>query len=449
VKFHDLNANGVKDAGEPGLAGWTITAYVDANSNGVRDAGENTVAASAVTGQGGTYSLSLDPGRYVVCETQQEGWTQSFPANNACGTGQGGWGIALTSGQLDADNDFGNYQRATKSGTKFHDLNANGVRDEGEPGLGGWTIMAFVDANGNGVRDLAENTVGASAVTGQDGSYSLSLAPGKYVVCEVQQIGWTQSYPANAICGNGAGWAIDLGSGAVDSGNDFGNFRKATKSGMKFEDVNNNGVKDQGEPGLAGWVIRAYADTSGDGVLQAGETTIAASATTVAGGAYSLSLNPGKYVVCEVAQGGFTQTAPANTKCVAIAGLAPGGWAVSLVSGQAEVNNDFGNFRIPFEPPRVCRTLKLNRHQAFIGRKVTIKATCRDQHGKGMKNEKVLIQGAGVKLTARTDKNGVATVTLTPTKVGIIRFRVVGSQRCKAQIAVRGPFRPPLTGRDK
>ncbi len=331
---------------------------------------------------------------------------------------------------------------------KFHDLNANGVKDQGEPGLAGWEITAYVDANANGIRDAGENTVGASAVTGAGGTYSMSLNPGRYVVCETQQAGWTQSYPAGSICNPGGGWAINLTSGQLDSDNDFGNWLKATKSGMKFEDVNGNGIKDQGDSGLAGWVIRAYADTNGDGVLQATETTIAASATTGSSGTYSLSLNPGKYVVCEVAQSGFTQTAPANTKCAAIAGLGAGGWAISLSSGQAEANNDFGNHRIPFTPPRVCRTLKLNRHQAFIGRKVTIKATCRDQHGKGMKHERMLVQGAGVKTAAWTDKNGVATVTITPKKVGIIRFRIQGSQRCKAQIAVRGPFRPPLTGRN-
>ncbi len=449
MKFNDLDTDGVKDQGEPGLGGWTITAYVDANSNGLRDAGENTVAASAVTGQDGTYSLSLNPGRYLVCETQQAGWTQSFPANNVCGTGQGGWAITLTSGQLDSGNDFGNFQQATKTGMKFHDLNANGVKDAGEPGLPGWSIFAFVDANGNGIRDNDENVLGAQAVTGEDGTYSLSLKPGKYVVCEAQQVGWTQSYPVGGNCGNGSGWAIDLAGGQVDSGNDFGNYRKATKSGLKFEDTNRNGVRDQGEPVLSGWVIRAYGDTNGDGTLQAGESTIAASATTGAAGTYSLSLNPGKYVVCEVMQSGWNQSRPANTKCAAIAGLAPGGYAISLTSGQVEANNDFGNWRTPFQPPRVCRSLKLNRHQAFIGRRVTIKMTCRDQHGKGMKNEKVLVQGAGVKTSARTNKFGVATVTITPKKVGIIRFRVQGSQRCTAQIAVRGPFRPPLTGRDE
>ena len=37
MKFHDLNADGVKDAGEPGLAGWTI--YL-VGTDGTGNAGE-------------------------------------------------------------------------------------------------------------------------------------------------------------------------------------------------------------------------------------------------------------------------------------------------------------------------------------------------------------------------------------------------------------------------
>jgi hypothetical protein len=47
-----------------------------------------------------------------------------------------------------ADNNFGNWTTATKSGIKFHDLNANGVKDEGEPGLAGWTIYVDYDDDG-------------------------------------------------------------------------------------------------------------------------------------------------------------------------------------------------------------------------------------------------------------------------------------------------------------
>ena len=108
-----------------------------------------------------------------------------------------------------------------------------------------------------------------------------------------------------------------------------------TKSGIKYEDDNADGDKDAGEDPLSGWVIRAYSDTNGDGVLQAGETTIADSDTTTATGAYELQLNPGNYVVCEVLQANWFQREPveANNRCAAIAGLGPDGYALAMTSG--------------------------------------------------------------------------------------------------------------------
>ena len=58
---------------------------------------------------------------------------------------QGTYQITLSSGEIDSGNDFGNYRNATKSGMKFEDLDADGVKDAGEPGLGGWTIEAVQD----------------------------------------------------------------------------------------------------------------------------------------------------------------------------------------------------------------------------------------------------------------------------------------------------------------
>jgi YVTN family beta-propeller protein len=76
-------------------------------------------------------------------------------------------------------------------GAKWNDLNGNGVWDKpGEPGLSGWTI--YLDTDQDGTRDAGE----PSTVTGGDGSYAFTgLAAGTYVVAEVAQAGWQQTYP--------------------------------------------------------------------------------------------------------------------------------------------------------------------------------------------------------------------------------------------------------------
>ena len=44
----------------------------------------------------------------------------------------------------------------TVTGRKYDDLNTNGVRDIGEPGLAGWTI--FADLNESGILDAANRS---------------------------------------------------------------------------------------------------------------------------------------------------------------------------------------------------------------------------------------------------------------------------------------------------
>jgi len=74
IKFNDLDGDGVRDAGEMGIAGWTM--YLDANDSGAYDSGEPT----AITGPTGQYSFGdLYAGDYSVGEIQQSGWTQTVP----------------------------------------------------------------------------------------------------------------------------------------------------------------------------------------------------------------------------------------------------------------------------------------------------------------------------------------------------------------------------------
>lgn len=101
-------------------------------------------------------------------------------------------------------------------------------------------------------------------------------------------------------------------------------------SGIKFDDENGNGRKDEGERGLAGWTITLT--PGGGGTPQTD--------TTDADGSYSFTgLAAGTYTVSETAQSGWRQTAPA----------APGTHSVTLTAGQRVTGKDFGNRNIELD----------------------------------------------------------------------------------------------------
>jgi hypothetical protein len=71
---------------------------------------------------------------------------------------------------------------------KYNDLNRNGKKDEGEPGLAGWTIRLLLDDE---VSVSGKDEFIVSAITNADGSYTFNnIAPGTYDVREVHQKGW-------------------------------------------------------------------------------------------------------------------------------------------------------------------------------------------------------------------------------------------------------------------
>lgn len=97
-------------------------------------------------------------------------------------------------------------------GTKFEDLNGNGLQDPGESGLGGWVIE---------IHDAAGNLV-TSTVTDTNGHYCFTNLPGGFfTVNEVLQPGWLQTLPTGGLYFVTNGLA--LGGGGFDFGNQYTN----------------------------------------------------------------------------------------------------------------------------------------------------------------------------------------------------------------------------------
>jgi uncharacterized protein (DUF2141 family) len=285
--FQDSNDNGMRDAGEPGLAGW----HVFLNGNGVQE--------ETVTDANGNYSFTdLPPGTYQVTEENRPGWMQTTVSPGPA---------TVLSGSNITGLDFGNFQLGTVSGTVFQDTNDNGVLDAGEPGLAGWTVD--LEAVGGSTQ--------LSTVTDASGNYSFSDLPaGTYSIHEVVQAGWMQT-TANPP-------DITVTGGSNFTGIDFGNFQPGTISGMKFEDVNGNGMRDAGELGLEGWTI----------ILDAVGGSTQMSTVTDASGNYSFTgLMAGTYSIQEVSQPGWVETTvnPAN---------------ITITSGASFTGIDFGNFQL-------------------------------------------------------------------------------------------------------
>ncbi len=177
--FDDLNGNGRRDAGEPGFANQTV--FIDTNKNALLDSGE----LSQLTNATGAFSFAaLQEGKLRLRHLVPTGRRITAPGSVFHDVS------VLVDGSV-AGLDFGNTNTAIIRGTVFSDLNTNGLRDNGEPGLAGWTV--FLDKNDDGIYQPGVEKV---RVTNSNGDYRFAgLTPGTYRVRVVQQLGFQLTSP--------------------------------------------------------------------------------------------------------------------------------------------------------------------------------------------------------------------------------------------------------------
>ena len=240
--------------------------------------------------------------------------------------------VDLQLGQIVEDINFGNQQIPGQiHGYKWNDLNGDGIWDENEPKLPDWTI--YIDANGNGQLDQGE----LSATTDENGGYWFTdLAPGTYIIGEVNQDGWQQTYPSHNT--DIDFHEVRLEPGQIVEDINFGNQQIPGQiHGYKWNDLDGDGIWDDNEQGLADWTI--YIDANNNGQLDQGELS---TTTDENGGYWFKGLEPGTYTIGEVNQDGWHQTSPISTYTIdlttgEIVGEHPG---ITLVSAPTDSNND-------------------------------------------------------------------------------------------------------------
>jgi len=290
-KFYDLNGNGVQDEDEPALPGQEVKLVKDGKE-----------IAKTTTDSDGSFTFSnLEPGTYevddpiVVTVSVKSVIVGPIPVT-------GSYAI---------------------SGTKYKDFNGNGALDSVDKGEPNWEIVL---TGPDWLNPVPSRTI----YTDSNGFYKFTgLLHGKYTVKEVARPGWTLTSPASGS------YSVTFALGEPSreaKKNDFYNQpSERSISGVKYNDLNGNGKRDPGEPGVKDWTIN----------LEQPAGTKVKTATTGADGSYIFEdLAFGDWVVSEDLQSGWSVKEPAS-----------GSYTVTLsATNPVATGKNFGNFNNNLPP---------------------------------------------------------------------------------------------------
>jgi Ca2+-binding RTX toxin-like protein len=191
--WEDLDADGIQDAGETGIAGVTINLY-DSRNALTKTTVTNATGLYEFTGVlPGSYRVGLTPANNFFLSAQGQGSDPHLDSDINPGSSRTN-AFTLKLGDNLTHLDAGLYQLASIAGVKFNDRNGDRIQNANETGLAGWTI--YLDSNRNGFFDAKET----STVTDAAGNYRFTgLTPGSYAVAEIVQPGWRQTSPVAAL----------------------------------------------------------------------------------------------------------------------------------------------------------------------------------------------------------------------------------------------------------
>jgi fimbrial isopeptide formation D2 family protein/uncharacterized repeat protein (TIGR01451 family) len=344
--WYDINADGIQDAGEPGIPG--VTVILDyAGLDGTFGTTDDVLgtATQQTTSAGGYLFANLRPGTYRVrvdATTLPNGITSpTFDFDGVTTSNRAR--TPLVSGQNNLDVDFGYTVPAGRTNQLgdlvWYDSNRDGS-SVGEPGIGGVTVTAtwfgFDGVEGGG------DDIAFTHTTDTRGSYGFSSLPfGNYRVTVDRNTISSVAIPT-----------YDLDSGTTNPDDttlasltplkptelraDFGYFVLPAFGDRIWLDLNGDGIQDPGEPGISGVTVTAVW-AGNDGTFGTGDEQTFTQTTGANGRYVFLSTPPGLYQVSVTAG-----LPPAVTNTGDPDLIKNGATVFSLGDNQLRLDIDFG-----------------------------------------------------------------------------------------------------------
>ena len=256
--FLDANYNGLYDEGEPPMPGVKVTA--------IKQAKDEEVAVT-YSGEDGTYTLTgLRGNTYrmrAVLPADGSDFTRtvSDPLGNHFkarpGRRENFWPDFTLEEAGRREMNVGVIYPGSITGYVYMDNDFSASLTGKEKTVSGF-LVTLLDEKGNVV---------ASDKTSVKGKYELTkLAPGNYSlsVTAVKGYAFTKIGEGNVILNrnNGEGYSdlFYLALGENRTGMDIGMIQPGTVTGSVFADLNDNGVRDEGENGLPGVTVKLMSD---------------------------------------------------------------------------------------------------------------------------------------------------------------------------------------------
>lgn len=327
--YVDRNNNGTRDPDEIGIQDVTVTlSGTTATSQDVC----TLITCTATTDAAGNFIIPNVPGSngtgYTLTEQSQSSAPLNAFADGQDGAGTVGGvtrgtagndvisGIVLATGELGSNYRFGELA-SSLSGSVYVDVNNDGAKGAGEPGIGSVTLTLSGTTSGGAdictQRAALSPALTCTTVTAPDGSYSFADLPaGTYSIVETQlsnyldgkesagtPAGTVDNSAFDATAAHNTIGSITLGAHVAGTSYDFGELG-VVLNGRVFKDPQRDGTDGGGEPGIGGVTVT---------LSQGG--TVVATTTTAGDGSYSfVGLAAGTYTVTESQPSGYGSSSP-------------------------------------------------------------------------------------------------------------------------------------------